>query len=137
MLLPSRGGREDCGHAALAAAAVCGQLEKTQQRRRLEPTVPPSSSSSLTPLPCATATAHRPTAHTAPKTTNQVLLFCGWRALSLLHECSVANMDGCVRGWPGVPMRRYVVRYYNAELGWYLHLMLKHALGAPAGGGRR
>lgn len=59
-----------------------------------------------------------------------VLLVCGWRAITLLNECNVlSSIDGCVRNWPLIPMDGYIVRYYNAELGWYLHLMLKHSLG--------
>jgi ceramide synthetase len=54
---------------------------------------------------------------------------CGWRALALLDRCNVLVSDGCVKGWPLVPMQMFTVRYYNAELGWYLHLMLKHTLG--------
>jgi hypothetical protein len=51
--------------------------------------------------------------------------------MTLLNECNVlSTLDGCVRNWPMIPMAPYIVRYYNAELGWYLHLMLKHTLGA-------
>lgn len=47
----------------------------------------------------------------------------------MLSECNIWQTGGCVRNWPLIPMDIYVVRYYNAELGWYLHLMLKHSLG--------
>lgn len=57
------------------------------------------------------------------------LLVLGWRALNLLNDCSWLQSDGCMRGWPLIPMDIYIVRYYNVELGWYLHLMLKHTLG--------
>lgn len=58
-----------------------------------------------------------------------LLLVCGWHALLLLDECNLVETRGCVRGWPLLPMDIFVVRYYNLELGWYLHLMLKHSLG--------
>lgn len=70
---------------------------------------------------------------TLPHPSSQLLLICGWRALTLLDECSVFNSIGCVRNWPLIPMKLFVVRYYNAELGWYLHLMLKHSLGERQG----
>ncbi|KAI8474949.1 MAG: TLC domain-containing protein [Monoraphidium minutum] len=58
-----------------------------------------------------------------------ILLMCGWRALFKLDACNILVTSGCVRGWPLIPMDIFVVRYYNLELGWYLHLMLKHSLG--------
>jgi hypothetical protein len=67
----------------------------------------------------------RPSAARPP----QLLLVCGWQALLLLDECNVLQTRGCVRGWPLLPMDIWVVRYYNLELGWYMHLMLKHSLG--------
>jgi len=66
----------------------------------------------------------------------KALLVLGWRALNLLNDCSWLQSDGCMRGWPLIPMDIYIVRYYNVELGWYLHLMLKHTLGEALAPGR-
>jgi hypothetical protein len=61
-----------------------------------------------------------------------LLLIFGWRVLAALppqRACLVGNASGCLRGWPLIPLTPPVKAYYNAELGWYAHLMLKHALG--------
>jgi hypothetical protein len=61
-----------------------------------------------------------------------LLLAAGWRVLASLppeNACGVLNTTGCLRGWPLIPITPAVKAYYNAELGWYAHLMLKHALG--------
>jgi hypothetical protein len=60
------------------------------------------------------------------------LLVAGWRVLAALppqHACMIGNTSGCLQGWPMIPLTTPVKAYYNAELGWYAHLMLKHALG--------
>ena len=44
--------------------------------------------------------------------------------------CRLFNMGGCIRGWP-VHVRNppEAKHYYWVELGWYIHLTLKHVLG--------
>jgi hypothetical protein len=40
--------------------------------------------------------------------------------------CWFFNTDSCLTGWPLHPGPPGAVRlYYNAEAGWYLHLLLK------------
>jgi hypothetical protein len=64
-----------------------------------------------------------------------VLLVVGWQCLlSVSDVCSLRDTSGCLRGWPLMPIPHNVHKYYNLELGWYLHLMLKHPLGAPLAG---
>jgi len=61
-----------------------------------------------------------------------MLLAAGWSVLASLpaeRACGVFDDAGCLRGWPVIPVEPRVLAYYNAELGWYGHLMLKHALG--------
>lgn len=60
----------------------------------------------------------------------QLLLFVGWQCLiSVSDYCSISDSSGCLRNWPMIPVEPGVLKYYNLELGWYLHLMLKHPLG--------
>jgi hypothetical protein len=60
----------------------------------------------------------------------QLLLAAGWQCLiSVRDYCSIADSSGCLRNWPMIPVEPGVLKYYNLELGWYLHLMLKHPLG--------
>jgi hypothetical protein len=64
----------------------------------------------------------------------QLLLVVGWQSLgSVSHACSMRDTSGCLRGWPLIPIQPNVHKYYNLELGWYLHLMLKHPLGEQTG----
>lgn len=59
-----------------------------------------------------------------------MLLAVGWQCLlSVSQQCSLQDTSGCLRGWPLIPISNSVHKYYNLELGWYLHLMLKHPLG--------
>lgn len=60
----------------------------------------------------------------------QLLLVVGWQCLlSVSDYCSIADSSGCLRNWPLIPVEANVLKYYNVELGWYMHLMLKHPLG--------
>jgi hypothetical protein len=60
----------------------------------------------------------------------QLLLFIGWQCLfSVSDYCSISDSSGCLRNWPMIPVEPGVLKYYNLELGWYLHLILKHPLG--------
>lgn len=44
--------------------------------------------------------------------------------------CRLFNMGECIRGWPvRVVSPPEAKHYYWAELGWYIHLTLKHVLG--------
>jgi hypothetical protein len=71
-----------------------------------------------------------PPTHTHTRTPPQLLLFTGWQCLSAVSNyCGLHNTGGCLAGWPLIPVESHVLKYYNIELGWYLHLMLKHALG--------
>lgn len=69
----------------------------------------------------------------------QGLVVLAWRCMASMSDtCSLVHTAGCLRGWPTIPMEPIVHNYYNMELGWYLHLMLKHVLGerrAARGGG--
>lgn len=59
-----------------------------------------------------------------------LLLVAGWQCLySVSSYCGLHNTLGCLQGWPLIPVEPNVHKYYNIELGWYLHLMLKHVLG--------
>jgi hypothetical protein len=54
----------------------------------------------------------------------------GWRLLLESSDiCGLRSVSGCFINWPLIPIDPKVNAYYNLELGWYLHLMLKHALG--------
>jgi hypothetical protein len=64
----------------------------------------------------------------------QLLLFVGWQCLfSVSDYCSIVDSSGCLRNWPMIPVEPVVLKYYNLELGWYLHLILKHPLGEQGG----
>ncbi|KAF8073226.1 Cers5 [Scenedesmus sp. PABB004] len=59
-----------------------------------------------------------------------LLLVAGWQCLaSVSGYCGVHDTAGCYAGWPLIPVEPNVHKYFNVELGWYFHLMLKHALG--------
>jgi ceramide synthetase len=59
-----------------------------------------------------------------------LLLVTGWQCLySVSGYCGLHNTTGCLQEWPLIPIEPNVHKYYNIELGWYLHLMLKHVLG--------
>jgi len=85
-----------------------------------------------TPHQCGAATC-RSVAYTcllAPSSCMQLLLVVGWQCLlSVSSYCSIQDTSGCLRNWPMIPVEANVLKYYNVELGWYLHLMLKHPLG--------
>eukprot|EP00878_Enallax_costatus_P008215 GHUV01008588.1.p1 GENE.GHUV01008588.1~~GHUV01008588.1.p1 ORF type:complete len:229 (+),score=38.29 GHUV01008588.1:561-1247(+) len=60
----------------------------------------------------------------------QLVLVASWQCLySVSSYCGLHNTVGCLQGWPLLPIEPNVHKYYNIELGWYLHLMLKHMLG--------
>lgn len=74
------------------------------------------------------------TCHLAPSFCMQLLLVVGWQCLlSVSSYCSIQDTSGCLRNWPMIPVEANVLKYYNVELGWYLHLMLKHPLGENGG----
>ena len=54
------------------------------------------------------------------------VMFVGCRG----PECSLFSMEGCIRGWPfhvrNPPQAKH---YYWVEVGWYIHLTMKHFLG--------
>eukprot|EP00775_Hariotina_reticulata_P003119 gene3119-3397_t len=59
-----------------------------------------------------------------------VMLGMGWQCLySVRSVCGLHNTLGCLRHWPLIPIEPSIYKYYNIEMGWYLHLMLKHVLG--------
>jgi len=59
-----------------------------------------------------------------------VLVVMGWRLLLEASDvCGLRSFSGCFINWPLIPVDPRVNAYYNLELGWYLHLMLKHVLG--------
>ncbi len=46
-------------------------------------------------------------------------------------SCGLSGTADCFRGWPGSAGARHptVALFYNVELGWYLHYLIKHELG--------
>jgi hypothetical protein len=50
--------------------------------------------------------------------------------------CSFDDTDACFAQWPAQGMTHAVYIYYNAEIAWYLHLLLKPVLGYGQGEGR-
>lgn len=44
-------------------------------------------------------------------------------------ECRLWSLGECLRGWPHVKVPPAIILYYKVELGWYIHLLLKHVMG--------
>ncbi|KAK9803473.1 hypothetical protein WJX73_005686 [Symbiochloris irregularis] len=66
-----------------------------------------------------------------------VLAIWAWSAASQGNPaCRLWSLGECLRGWPLVPMPSEIVLYYNVELGWYIHLLLKHVVGYGTPDGR-
>jgi hypothetical protein len=42
--------------------------------------------------------------------------------------CWFLNTDTCLAGWPNIVAEPEVARYYQLELAWYLHMLLKPVL---------
>ncbi|GAB4823050.1 hypothetical protein N2152v2_010096 [Parachlorella kessleri] len=51
-------------------------------------------------------------------------------------NCWFLSTDTCLRGWPLHPVPQAIRLYYNAELAWYLHLLLKPVFGYGVADGR-
>jgi hypothetical protein len=49
--------------------------------------------------------------------------------------CSFFNTAPCLAGWPSISTAPAVVRYYQLELAWYLHMLLKPLLKYGLAGG--
>lgn len=59
-----------------------------------------------------------------------VLLVWSWYCVYDQAEgCGISRTTGCVQGWPLQAISTSTSIYYNVELGWYLQLLWKHAVG--------
>lgn len=69
---------------------------------------------------------------------NLLMLAAAARAM-LRHNggCSFFNTAPCLAGWPSIGAAPQVVKYYQLELAWYLHMLLKPLLRYGLAGGWR
>lgn len=64
------------------------------------------------------------------------LSFCFWIMMHRNGHCTFTTPQPCLEGWPNHSINPLVKLYFNLELAWYVHLLLKNFLRYGAADGR-
>ncbi|CAD7699690.1 unnamed protein product [Ostreobium quekettii] len=52
-----------------------------------------------------------------------------WALWTSGSECGVLNTRACVEDWPDIPVSRRVTGLFEAEIGWYMHMLTRGLAG--------